>query len=184
MTEQERIDREALLKRAAAAAGALYVAPVLTSTTGAETGTPCRGRCKAGAGGEAKCQSKGGTDCHCSVAPGKKWGRCRVSKFGCGQDERCGPQEACEAPRFCSGNQACVCLVVANGGGQTECVDFPARSCEDYPPCDKSTGLGCPPGMCCLDSCCPTGICSPPCFRESEGATTARRSGTGPTLTL
>jgi hypothetical protein len=32
VTEQERIDRETLLKRAAAAAGALYVAPVLTAS--------------------------------------------------------------------------------------------------------------------------------------------------------
>ena len=35
MTEQERIDRETLLKRAAAVAGAVYLAPVLTSAAAA-----------------------------------------------------------------------------------------------------------------------------------------------------
>jgi hypothetical protein len=36
MTERERIDRETLIKRAALAAGAIYVTPLLTSASGAE----------------------------------------------------------------------------------------------------------------------------------------------------
>jgi hypothetical protein len=38
MTEQERIDRGVLLKRAAAAAGAVYAAPVLTASASASVG--------------------------------------------------------------------------------------------------------------------------------------------------
>jgi hypothetical protein len=183
MTERERMDRATLLRRAAAVGGALYAAPALTSFAAAHEGHPCRGRCKAGDAGGSKCRARGGEDCRCSVPPGKKRGQCRITDIGCGQDERCGPQPPCGAPEFCARNRSCTCLVLANSGGKTECVDFPSQSCADYPPCDKQTGTGCPVGMCCLDSCCAGGICSAPCYRANGGRPAVRGSG-GPALTL
>src|SRR5262245_56055581 len=63
MTEQERMSRETLLKRAAAVAGGAYMAPVLGSAASAETkachGQPCNG-------GGRKCRKKGGKNCRCN----------------------------------------------------------------------------------------------------------------------
>ena len=59
MTDQERITREKLLKRAAAAAGAVYAAPVLTSSAGAAINQRCKGQA---CGSDAKCQKRGGPE--------------------------------------------------------------------------------------------------------------------------
>jgi hypothetical protein len=64
---------------------------------------------------------------------------------------------------MCSDSWTCICFVIANSGGTTDCLDHLTGLCADYPPCDRKTGEGCPPGHCCLDTCCPEGICSTPC---------------------
>jgi hypothetical protein len=185
VTERERMNRQALLRRAAAAAGAIYVAPALTAGAAAEPAA-CKGKCRS----DRKCEARGGIACTCVIRSGKKKGRCKMcagadsSCPGCPPDDRCALGQPCEAASFCNSSQTCVCFVVTLGDGQSkDCVDFPSNFCADYPPCDKANGTGCPPGACCLDTCCPEGICSPPC---SSGAapTVSRRGGRGPALTL
>jgi hypothetical protein len=183
-TERERINRQELLRRSAAAAGAIYVAPVLTVCAAAEPAA-CLGKCH----DERKCNERGGLACRCIVRAGRKRGKCKIcggpdgSCSGCSEDDRCPPGQACEAAAFCNSSQTCVCFVVAPFGGPgKDCVDFPSDFCADYPPCDKANGTGCPPGACCLDTCCPEGICSPPCS-SAAAARVGRRSGRGPTLT-
>jgi hypothetical protein len=145
------IDRETLIRRAAALAGAVYVAPVLTSAASA-AGPGCSGQpCK----GNRKCKRVGGKACACVD------GRCSTR---CAQDRRCPPPGGpCDVIVPCAGEDTCVCFAVAPAARENECVDFPSGFCADYPPCDKVTGEGCQPGMCCLETCCPGGICSPPC---------------------
>jgi hypothetical protein len=83
---------------------------------------------------------------------------------------------------FCSDAPSCICFGLALNENTVECVDFPSNFCADYPACDRSTGEGCPPGMCCFSTCCPEGTCGTPC---GTGAATnvARTAGSGPTLT-
>jgi hypothetical protein len=175
MTERERISREALLRRAAAAAGLVYVPPVLTSAASAEVNA-CKGKCRS----DAKCMGKGGPTCRCIIRSGKKKGKCRL--FGCDMccpDERCSPGDACDAVAFCNDSMTCACLVMVLGQpNQRDCADFPSDRCEDYPPCDKTYGTGCPPGMCCFATCCPEGVCAVPCSGAASrpaGSSTGRR---------
>lgn len=93
MTDQERISRETLLKRAAAVAGAVYVAPVLTSAAAAESPeschrTPCRD--------DIDCPSR----CACNV----RVGYCRPRKVCNGQP--------CRTSRQCrkKGGAGCRCV--------------------------------------------------------------------------
>jgi hypothetical protein len=184
MTEQQRMDREALLKRAAAAAGAVYFAPVLTSAASAGVAAPCKGRCKAGDPGERKCQLKGGGDCHCIVKAGKKKGRCKLAQPRCGADDRCAPGTPCDVALFCNSSQTCICFVPVPGDGTSrDCVNFPSNFCSDYKPCNKADGSGCQAGECCLDTCCPEGLCSPPC-NLGAASRISRTTGSGATLTL
>jgi hypothetical protein len=198
MTEQERLSREALLKRAAAISGGVYFAPILTAVSSSAVGAgKCRGRCgkqKAG-----KCSDKGMIKCFnldfcppgpsgaasCTCVPsGRRYCKCRCAGGGCGPDDRCAPGTPCEVANFCNSGQTCICFVVAAGDGQSkDCVDFPSNFCSDYPPCSKADGSGCAAGSCCLDTCCPEGICSPPC---SSGAAPriSRSTGSGATLTI
>jgi hypothetical protein len=179
MTEQQRMDREALLKRAAAAAGAVYFAPVLTSAASADVAA-CKGKCK----NDTKCFNKGGAGCRCVIKSGKKKGKCKVQQQSCGADDRCSPGTPCDVAQFCNSSQTCICFVPIPGDGTSrDCVDFPSNFCSDYPPCSKADGSGCSSGSCCLDTCCPEGICSPPC---SSGAAPriSRAAGSGATLTL
>jgi hypothetical protein len=77
MTDEQRISRAALLKRAAAVAGAAYLAPVLTSNAAANV-EACKGRCgppgKPGKKGLRKCRLRGGPNCICNEN-----GKCRMA---------------------------------------------------------------------------------------------------------
>jgi hypothetical protein len=183
MTGQERMNREALLRRAAAVAGAVYVAPAITPADASAT-AGCKGKCR----GEARCNKRGGSHCKCFIKQGKKRGKCSpclaadTSCSGCGQDGRCPPANPCGDATFCNDSATCICFTVAPAGGQLrDCVEFPSNFCADYPPCNKADGSGCPSGSCCLDTCCPDGICSPAC--SGVGAA-PRTTGRGTTLTL
>jgi hypothetical protein len=148
------------------------------------SGSPaaCKGKCKQGSGECDKCQSKGGADCRCIVKAGKKKGKCKVVS-GCAPDSRCAPGIPCEGAFFCNDAGTCICFVPVPGdGSQKACVDFPSNFCSDYAPCNRADGSGCPPGSCCLDTCCPEGICSTPC--SSSRAAPRMTGGRGPTLTL
>jgi hypothetical protein len=179
MTEQERTSREQLLKRAAAAAGALYAAPMLTPAAAAQVERGCgRRKCVPGGDGDVKCARKG---CMC-CSP--HTGRCaKQRRHCCLEDPRC-PEALCPAEPavVCNNEPPCMCFGVIPGRGcaPVDCIDFASNFCADYPPCDKADGSGCPPGMCCLDSNCPDGICGTPCGTASGRR--ARSAGTGPTL--
>jgi hypothetical protein len=176
MTEQDRIDRETLLRRAAAAAGAVYVAPVLTAGAAAEpsacTSEPCRK--------SKRCRRRGGKGCKCMD------GRCgRADGTECGPrccgDGGCGPLVVCDESGQC-GTGDCACMTNA-ANRAAHCFDFPSNFCSDYPSCDKSDGHGdCAPGLCCVDTCCPEGICMAPCTGQVRRA--PRAGGSGPTVTL
>jgi hypothetical protein len=70
VTERERIDRETLLKRAVAAAGAVYLAPALTSAAAAGSDGcldfSCSKKKKKYKKHRKKCQSSGAS-CDCPV---------------------------------------------------------------------------------------------------------------------
>jgi hypothetical protein len=190
MTEHDRISRTELLRRAAAAAGAVYAAPTITSAAAAAPRRDCfYVRCKLDSEGDAKCRHLG-----CLCCGGQ--GRCRPldappcgrredeTTNKCGQDSRCGPQKPCDVAHFCNDAQTCICYVVAKTSGRTECVNFWSGFCADFPPCDRVTGQGCPPGHCCLDTCCPTGICEVPCSSARAAPRIGPTQGTGPRTTL
>lgn len=155
MTEEERINRETLLKRAAAVAGAVYVAPALTSSAAAET-VACSGQpCQPGRKGRRKCKKKGGKTCTCIE------GRCRET---CVEEERCAGVNPPCVPRSCGVDPGCVCLSLLPGdlsGGI--CVNRGSGPCEDHTPCDPNTGEGCAAGECCMAACCGEPICLRPC---------------------
>lgn len=181
MTDQERLDRQSLLKKAAAISGAVYFAPVLTSAASAGTDKKlCKGKCK-DATKQAKCRARGGGGkCDCNIGE-----KCMPAQSGCApNDPRCPQSTACAGLATCNSGGTCACFLLWNQGGSGvgECVAFPSNFCSDYQPCSRSDGSGCPPGSCCLDTCCPDGICSPPC---SSGAAPriSRTSGSGATLT-
>jgi hypothetical protein len=151
MTDPERISRQALLARAAAAAGAAYVAPVLTSSASAE-GEACAGqKCKPGKKGRKKCKKAGGKSCKCSL------GRCTVVVDNCSNCTRHGcPCSALEACEGCGGNGACFTDATQGGdpcgcGLPGTCVDLRDGLCASFSPCD---GTSCPAGQCCFSSCC------------------------------
>lgn len=176
MTEQDRISRETLLKRAAVAAGAVYVAPVLTSSGAAASACssqPCRH--------DRKCRRLGGRACKCIN------GRCgRADGKECGPrccfDGGCGPLVLCDESGQCDrGDCACLTNTVT---GLTNCVEFPSGFCADYEPCSLNGGhRQCPPGMCCMSTCCPEGICMTACGAGTQSRI-SRSSGSGATLTL
>jgi hypothetical protein len=179
MTEQERISREALLRRAAALAGAVYVAPILTSSAAAQPSACLQWACEGGRKGDRFCTKWGGPSCRCV---GGRCGRSPETTL-CEQDDRCGQQQPCESAHFCDDQQYCACFVVANGGGKTECVEL-WQFCSDYPPCDRETGSSCPAGYCCMDTCCPRGICMRVCSTEASASKRMSRRATRPGPTL
>src|SRR5262245_16999175 len=99
MTEQERIDRAALLRRAVAVAGAVYAAPALTSSARAEADACAGHRCEPGRTGRRKCRKAGGKHCGC-FGPRDNWFCQRVAHVcetpcvhggdTCGSLEPCG----------------------------------------------------------------------------------------------
>ena len=181
MTDQERMNRESLLKKAAAVAGAVYFAPVLTSAALADTQECPTFLCKSKRK-RKKCRKvppgKGAT-CDCAVGQ-----NCHpTGGGGCSQDPRCTSGGDPCAPLEPCGDGSCACFQCVGGGGAKNCMAFRSNFCSDYPPCSKADGSGCPPGHACYDSCCPEGICELPC---STGAAPriARSVATGPRLTL
>jgi hypothetical protein len=162
MTERERLSREMLIKRAVAAVGAAYVAPVLTSSAAAEA-TACAGqKCKPGKKGARKCKRLGGRGCKCMD------GRCGGGK-DCGpiccDDCAVGPVQFCDTTGLCGSGSQCVC-VLNYATGRCNCAAFTSGFCSDYPQCDRNgNGSDCPRGTCCmqLGQSCPNGVCMAPC---------------------
>jgi hypothetical protein len=158
MTEQERIDRARLLRRAAAIAGGAYVAPLLTSSATAET-EACAGQpCKPGKKGKKKCKKAGGRTCRCGD------GVCGHGDGPCDVLPPCSGGDACADPIPCQAGN-CLCLRQVPGAGPGHrCVDGRDGVCSSFPTCDRNgNGFDCPAGACCMDSCCPTGICAEAC---------------------
>jgi hypothetical protein len=143
VTEQERTDRETLLKRAVALAGAAYIAPVLTSSAAAEP-TACAGQsCAPGKKGRRKCRKKGGQECNCID------GTCQT--FGC-------PNTRCEAAcvdyvEACmSGNCGCFCNG-KRGWNPGICIDLLDGLCDTFEQigtCPNGEDSECPPGTACF----------------------------------
>jgi hypothetical protein len=92
MTDRERITRERLLKRAAAVAGAVYVAPALTSVAAAEPESCHNTFCS----GDGDCPDH----CFCNV----EIGYCRKRKVCNGQP--CRTNKQCKK----KGGKSCKCV--------------------------------------------------------------------------
>jgi hypothetical protein len=170
VTEAERIDRQTLVRRAAALAGAAYVAPVLTSVGGASTTAcppvPCRHH--------SKCRRKGDQNCVCvKSTPGSR-GVCRQKGLlcnGCSQDRCCDVVHECKG---CNGNGACFCDF--NGTG-CQCMPLRGGICADFQTCPDGS---CPVGQVCYLSCCPEPICDYPCSGAGASSGAASRGKGGP----
>jgi hypothetical protein len=130
-----RISRKRLLRRVAVAGGALYAAPIMTSTAYAD--------------------GEHAPNCHAFVTP--------EGPVTCGPDP-CAGQTICrgEIPpgSFCT----CVprCPGEGNENGLGQCFCHEVQFCEGLTPCESAGD--CPPGWACTESCCPGGcFCLPPC---------------------
>jgi hypothetical protein len=84
MTEQERIDRQTLLQRAAALAGAVYVAPALTASAAAETDRRPK-RCPKGktCATDDDCRNRKMRPCICCPPGTPKAMTCQKDLMGC-----------------------------------------------------------------------------------------------------
>jgi hypothetical protein len=172
MTDQERLDRQSLLKKAAAVAGAVYFAPVLTSAAGASTEACASQKCKPGPKGETKCAKKGGADCHCKAGSNPKKGTCETSGGSCKACNHTGPQ--CGPLEACGGN--CGCFFNGSGANPGVCVDIKDGLCASFQPCNNGA---CPAGQCCFTSCCASPLCAGPCTGSGTGASSVRKGGAG-----
>ena len=191
MTDQERIDRETLLKRAAAVAGAVYLAPVLTSaaaagTEGCASFTCSKKKKKWKKKHRKKCQNSGaGCDC---PAPGTP---CAGGGQGC----------ACtrQSPTACSGLEACGtgggCACFKNGVGDScntgtggNCIFAEDGLCQTFldkhGSCPGGSDAECGAGKACFSSCCDCvhvfpKLCAECCNGRSAGALARAGSGAG-----
>lgn len=154
----ERMDREALLKKAAAVAGGVYFAPVLTAAAVAEapgvTGCP------------RKCKTR------------KQRRQCRACCGFCSSDRR---QCMHGDPLFCQhmGQQCdvlepcgppganCACFFNAEGQNAGYCVDLRDGMCASFAPCVDGR---CPCGQVCFSSCCPEPLCADVCTGSPAAA--------------
>lgn len=170
MTEQERINREALLRRAAAVAGAVYFAPVLTSIAAAETqecpSFVCKSQKK-----RKKCRKVGagkGKTCDCAVGQAC---HAHVPSCGCTREDpnACSPLEMCGG---CGGNGACF-QDAQVGGTFGVCVDLRDGFCASFSPC---AGTDCPAGQSCFNSCCEMPLCSDCCAGDAAPKKRMKRS--------
>lgn len=157
MTGPERMDREALLKRAAAVAGGLYVAPVFSSAAAAEV-SACPRRCKKRKD-KRRCV-RGGCLCEGNT--------CVHGDTGCASCHHVGEQ--CDVLEPCGSN--CGCFLAASGAPSDVCVDLRDGLCASFAPC--SNGL-CPAGQCCFLGCCEQPLCSPTC----QGTTAPAKRAAG-----
>jgi hypothetical protein len=155
VTERERFDREALLKRAVAVAGAVYLAPVLTSAASAGSDGCIAMVCskkkrKWKRKHRKKCQNSCPA-CHCDCpAPGT---HCAGNGFLCGcqhQGPQCGYVEPCQ-----TGN--CACFFNGNGQNPGACIDLLDGLCDTFEAigtCPGGSDAECPSGARCFSSCC------------------------------
>jgi hypothetical protein len=163
----------------AGVAGAVYVAPVLTSAAGASTGRalkrtcPLNRKCNVGPGGDAKCKKHGGPNCSClPYYPDPTKGRCRPTSspcVSCSRDRCCDVLHRCETCG-CDWGSACFCDF--NGTG-CQCCCFP-QTCNQAQPCPD--GL-CPAGRVCVVTCCPEPLCFYPCAGAGAAGATSVRKG-------
>jgi hypothetical protein len=176
MTEAERIDRQTLLRRAARAAGAVYLAPVLTSAASAGTYRPVCGRTKCkNATKQAKCRARGG-GCACDCQIGARCGP--AERCECGDACGCDPNTCCNVLipcNGCNGNGACFCD--AKNPIACTCVDLRDGFCSSFQPCDQNNF--CPAGQCCFNSCCGQPLCSDHCSGSGTGRSSVRKGGAG-----
>jgi hypothetical protein len=175
MTREERLDREALLRRAVGLAGAVYAAPVLTSSAGAEV-SACAGQtCMPGKKGRKQCRRRGGRECNCIEGTCQAFrcpnARCRATCVG--YLEHCG-----------TGNCACMC----NGRRENPgiCIDLLDGLCntfEQIGTCPNGNDSECPRGTACFHSGCVDfgypPLCAP-CCRNDNTPAPAPRTNAGP----
>ena len=178
MTDQERINRETLLKRAAAVAGAVYLAPVLTSAASAGSDgclnfTCSKKKKKWKKKHRKKCQNSGaGCDC---PAPGTLCagggGACECNHAG----PTCGYVEAC-------GTGNCACFHNGHNANPGHCIELLDGLCDtflnNYGSCPGGSDAECGSGHVCFGSCCNTDfgyppLCAPCCGDTAAGAATS-----------
>jgi hypothetical protein len=172
VTEQARIDRETLLRRAVALAGGVYAAPAISSR--AEAGVVCAGQaCKSGKGGIKRCRKTGGKNCTCRDGRcGPIACRCTFNGCPCCLLQPCGAE-----------GSNCGCFFGAGGGNPGVCIDLGSGLCADFEPCDNRE---CPRGHVCFTSCCPEPLCAPCCTEYASRRAERPRAGMsdGPRLYL
>jgi hypothetical protein len=176
MTEEERIDRQLLLRRAAGLLGAAYVAPVVTSSASAETAACAGQACKPGKKGKKKCKKAGGKSCMCL------YGMCTLggcmNHFCFRQGPRCGSLEPCEA-----GNCGCFLHPREQPGGCIELLDGLCETYQAIGTCPDGTSGECPASHCCFSSCCQdfgyTFLCAPVCSGNSVAPAWRSPGGAG-----
>jgi hypothetical protein len=176
MTEQERVSRETLLRRAAAVAGASYVAPALTSSAAAEAQVCAGQKCRAGKKGKKTCKKAGGKSCTCVG------GRCAGG--GAGPCINCGPQGIeCGPETPCGGCFNGQCVVDATSPGSCNsgsrpgtCIDLRDGLCASFQPCGRDKS--CPAGQCCFSSCCDCVHVFPPLCSDTCGSARSPWAGT------
>jgi hypothetical protein len=104
----------------------------------------------------------------------------RTPAFAQYSGSRCDPGQECvpdcDVLRPCQGNPNCGCFRMRHFD-VCYCGDLRDGFCDSFPPCE--TQGECPAGEVCVESCCPTGICMPPCGLSSK----RRFAGKGPKLT-
>jgi hypothetical protein len=140
LTEQERIDRETLLRRAVAVAGAVYVAPLLTASAAGSVDACSGQRCRR----HRKCRRMGGVDCKCVD------GRCRSAVCPCTAHGRCDSVEEC--------GQRCRCEYDGHGNNPGRCIYEEGGLCdtfqEKHGTCPGGEDSECGEGKVCWTGCC------------------------------
>jgi hypothetical protein len=162
VTEQERFDRETLLKRAAAVAGAVYLAPVLTSSAAAGADGCLNFACskkkrKWKKKHRKKCQASGAA-CDCP-APGSP---CANTGCACTHGGEC-----CDALEQCGTN--CGCFLNGHRQNPGHCIRL-HDLCSTYQgahgTCPGGNDSECAAGLVCFSSCCDCSLGYPPLCAE------------------
>jgi hypothetical protein len=102
----------------------------------------------------------------------------------CGRDRACAANNGCNPPISCKpADPNCFCFLAAGGAdgdGRCHCSDLSNGTfCSAYQSC--TIGADCPDGFTCVITCCPTGICVPPCG-SGAGGVGLNAAGSGPTV--
>lgn len=130
MTDEERLSREALVKRAAVAAGAVYAAPVLTSVSHA--GPDAKAGACPSCGNATKCcdvlNSCGG-NCGCFLVFEDRSRRACIELRG----GLCASFPSCTSQAECGAGQCCVCTCCHEAVGRRSacqgCVGICGQQC-------------------------------------------------------